>query len=37
MEAVRLRVHDIDYDYFSVMVWQGKGGNAVISPLSQLL
>lgn len=25
MEAVRLRVHDIDYDYFSVMVWQGKG------------
>ncbi|WP_301003874.1 integron integrase [Arsukibacterium sp.] len=25
MEAVRLRVHDIDYDYLSVMVWQGKG------------
>ena len=25
MEAVRLRVHDIDYDYMSVMVWQGKG------------
>ncbi|MEE2001403.1 integron integrase [Alkalimonas sp. MEB108] len=25
MEAVRLRVQDIDYDYLSVMVWQGKG------------
>lgn len=25
MEAVRLRVHAIDYDYLSVMVWQGKG------------
>ena len=25
MEAVRLRVQDIDFDYFSVRVWQGKG------------
>ena len=25
MEAVRLRVHAIDYGYLSVMVWQGKG------------
>ena len=25
MEAVRLRVKDIDYDYISLMVWQGKG------------
>ena len=25
MEAVRLRVQDIDFDYSSVMVWQGKG------------
>jgi integron integrase len=25
MEAVRLRVKDIDFDYLSVMVWQGKG------------
>lgn len=25
MEAVRLRVQDIDYDYLSVLVWQGKG------------
>jgi integron integrase len=25
MEAVRLRVQDIDFDYLSVMVWQGKG------------
>lgn len=26
MEVVRLRVQDIDFDYFSVQVWQGKGG-----------
>jgi len=26
MEAVRLRVQDIDFDYMSVLVWQGKGG-----------
>jgi len=25
MEAVRLRVQDIDFDYLSVRVWQGKG------------
>jgi len=25
MEAVRLRVQDIDFDYLSVLVWQGKG------------
>jgi integron integrase len=25
MEAVRLRVKDIDYDYISLMIWQGKG------------
>ncbi len=25
MEAVRLRVKDIDYDYCSVLVWHGKG------------
>lgn len=25
MEALRLRVQDIDFDYLSVMVWQGKG------------
>lgn len=25
MEAVRLRVQDIDFDYFTVRVWQGKG------------
>jgi len=25
MEAVRLRVQDIDFDHFSVRVWQGKG------------
>ncbi len=26
MEAIRLRVQDIDFDYMSVLVWQGKGG-----------
>jgi integron integrase len=25
MEGLRLRVQDIDFDYLSVMVWQGKG------------
>ncbi|BDU41410.1 integron integrase [Vibrio nigripulchritudo] len=25
MECVRLRVHDIDYNYLAVRVWQGKG------------
>lgn len=25
MEAVRLRVQDIDFDYLSVLIWQGKG------------
>jgi integron integrase len=26
MEVVRLRVQDIDFDYISLQVWQGKGG-----------
>lgn len=26
MEAVRLRVHDIDFDYKCIRVWNGKGG-----------
>jgi integron integrase len=26
MEAVRLRVHDIDFDYHCIQVWNGKGG-----------
>ncbi|WP_440876867.1 integron integrase [Thalassotalea sp. PLHSN55] len=26
MEVVRLRIKDIDFDYLSVQVWQGKGG-----------
>lgn len=25
MEAIRLRVQDIDFDYLSVLIWQGKG------------
>ncbi len=26
MEAVRLRVHDIDFDYNCIRIWNGKGG-----------
>jgi integron integrase len=26
MEVVRLRVSDIDFDHYSIQVWQGKGG-----------
>ena len=26
MEVVRLRVQDIDFDYLSVQIWNGKGG-----------
>lgn len=26
MEVTRLRVHDIDFDYYSIQVWNGKGG-----------
>ena len=26
MEAVRLRIHDIDFDYRCIRVWNGKGG-----------
>lgn len=26
MEVVRLRIKDIDFDYHSIQVWQGKGG-----------
>ncbi|PCI62155.1 MAG: integrase [Gammaproteobacteria bacterium] len=26
MEAVRLRVHDIDFDYLSIQIWHAKGG-----------
>lgn len=26
MEVVRLRIQDIDFDYLSIQVWQGKGG-----------
>jgi len=26
MEAVRLRIQDIDFDYQSICIWQGKGG-----------
>lgn len=38
MEAVRLRVQDIDYDYFSVMVWQGKGNkNRRVTLASELV
>lgn len=26
MEAIRLRIQDIDFDYLSVQIWHGKGG-----------
>ncbi|RHW77353.1 integron integrase [Colwellia sp. RSH04] len=26
MEVVRLRVQDIDFDFYAIQVWQGKGG-----------
>ena len=26
MEALRLRIQDIDFDYCSIMIWNGKGG-----------
>jgi len=26
MEAVRVRIHDIDFDYLSLLIWNGKGG-----------
>jgi len=26
MEAIRLRVHDIDFHYLSLLIWNGKGG-----------
>ncbi len=26
MEAVRLRIQDIDFDYFSLQIWHAKGG-----------
>ncbi|GAA6172681.1 integron integrase IntIA [Colwellia sp. KU-HH00111] len=43
MEAVRLRIQDIDFDYLSVMIWHGKGGKhrrvtlakELVAPLKQ--
>lgn len=26
MEAVRLRIQDVDFDYLSLLIWNGKGG-----------
>lgn len=34
MECVRLRIHDIDYQYKSVRIWQGKGGKNRIVTLA---
>lgn len=34
MECVRLRNHDIDFDYKSLRVWQGKGGKNRIVTLA---
>ncbi|WP_165905043.1 integron integrase [Parashewanella curva] len=43
MEAVRLRVKDIDFDYHSLLIWNGKGGrhrrvtlaSELVEPLKQ--
>lgn len=38
MEAVRLRVQDIDYDYNAVRIWQSKGGkNRVVTLAKELI
>lgn len=37
MECVRLRVGDIDFDYKSIRVWNGKGGRHRIVTLSEKL
>ncbi|ALS96904.1 integron integrase [Lacimicrobium alkaliphilum] len=38
MESVRLRVQDIDFDYKSVRVWNGKGGkHRVVTLASELI
>ncbi|NVD08389.1 integron integrase [Vibrio sp. JPW-9-11-11] len=38
MEAVRLRVHDIDYHYYAVRIWQGKGGkNRTVTLAKELI
>ena len=29
MEVLRLRIQDIDFDYSSLQIWNGKGGNIV--------
>ncbi|MEZ8103439.1 integron integrase [Vibrio bivalvicida] len=34
MECVRLRIHDIDFEYKSLRVWQGKGGKNRIVTLA---
>jgi integron integrase len=38
MEAVRLREKDVDYDYVSLMIWQGKGNkNRRVTLAAELL
>lgn len=38
MEVIRLRVQDIDFDYSSIQVWQGKGGkNRRVTLASELI
>ena len=38
MEVVRLRVQDIDFDYQSIQIWQGKGGkNRRVTLANELL
>ncbi|GAB3010914.1 integron integrase [Bowmanella dokdonensis] len=38
MECVRLRVHDIDFDYKAVRIWNGKGGkHRIVTLAAELL
>ncbi len=38
MEVLRLRVHDIDFDYSCIRIWDGKGGkNRVVTLAVELI
>jgi hypothetical protein len=36
MEAVRLRVKDVDVDFSCLKIWNSKGGNIELSPWQYL-
>jgi integrase len=37
MEAVKIRVHDIDFDYKNIRIWNGKGNKNRIVILAEEL